>query len=107
MNKENKQEEKVSDKNLKTNEVTKNVEKGRLLRGIITSDKMDKTVTVSVTRYKEHPKYKKRYKISKKYKAHDEKNEYKKGDKVIIREVRPISKDKRWTVKAFSKISSH
>jgi len=74
--------------------------KGRFLKGIVASDKMDKTITVLVTRYKEHPKYKKRYKVSKKYKAHDEKNEYKKGDKVIIQETRPISKNKKWTVKS-------
>jgi small subunit ribosomal protein S17 len=72
--------------------------KGRLFRGVIVSDKMDKTVVVLVNRYKEHPKYKKRYKISKKYKAHNEKNEYKIGDRVVIQENRPISKDKRWIV---------
>lgn len=83
----------------KENKTTENPRKGRLLKGVIASDKMDKTVIVLVTRYKEHPKYKKRYKISKKYKAHDEKNEYKEGDKIIIQETRPISKDKRWIVK--------
>jgi len=45
-----------------------------------------------------HPKYHKRYTVSKNYKAHDEKNEYKPGDKVIIQECRPLSKDKRWRV---------
>ena len=72
--------------------------KGRSLKGVIVSDKMDKTIVISVDRYKEHPKYKKRYKISKKYKAHDEKNEYKIGDKVVIHESRPLSKDKKWEV---------
>jgi len=72
--------------------------KGRLLKGIITSDKMDKTVVVLINRYKKHPKYKKRYKVSKKYKADDPKNKYKIGNKVIIQETRPISKDKRWKV---------
>ena len=72
--------------------------KGRSLKGVVVSDKMDKTIVVSVDRYKEHPKYKKRYKISKKYKAHDEKNEYKIGDKVVIHESRPLSKDKKWEV---------
>ncbi len=72
--------------------------KGRSLKGVIVSDKMDKTIVISVDRYKEHPKYKKRYKISKKYKAHDEKNEYKIGDKVVIHESRPLSKDKKWKV---------
>lgn len=68
------------------------------LKGIVVSDKMDKTVVVFVTRYKKHPKYKKYIKRSKKYKVHDEKNEYKKGDKVIIQECRPISKDKHFKV---------
>ncbi len=68
------------------------------LKGIIVSDKMDKTVTVKVENIKEHPKYQKRYKSHKKYKAHDEKNEFKIGDKVIIEETRPISKDKKWKV---------
>lgn len=73
-------------------------EKGKTLTGIVVSDKTDKTVTVSVTRFKEHPKYKKRYKISKRYKAHDENNQFKVGDKITIRECAPISKDKRWRV---------
>lgn len=74
----------------------------RKLEGEVTSDKMDKTVVVKVTTIKTHPKYKKQYKSSKKYKAHDEKNEYKIGDRVIIAECRPISKGKRWRV--FKKI---
>ena len=68
------------------------------LTGIIVSDKMQKTVVVKVTRLKEHPKYKRRITVYKKYKAHDEKGEYKAGDKVIIEESRPISKEKRWRV---------
>ncbi|MBU1203341.1 30S ribosomal protein S17 [Patescibacteria group bacterium] len=70
----------------------------RKLEGEIMSDKMDKTVVVLVTSIKTHSKYKKQYKSSKKYKAHDEKNEYKTGDKVVIEECRPLSKDKRWRV---------
>ncbi|MFC1640597.1 30S ribosomal protein S17 [Patescibacteria group bacterium] len=66
--------------------------------GVIISDKMDKTVVVVVETLKEHPKYKKRYISTKKYKAHDEENTYKEGDKVVIEETRPISKDKRWRV---------
>jgi len=68
------------------------------LKGIIISDKMNKTVVVIVERIVQDPKYKKRYKAHKKYKAHDEKEEYKIGDKVIIQECRPISKDKKWRV---------
>jgi len=72
--------------------------KGRFLKGVVFSDKMDKTITVSVDRYKKHSKYKKRYKVSKKYKVHDKDNKYKKDDKVIIHECKPISKEKRWEV---------
>ena len=68
------------------------------LTGNVTSDKMDKTVVVNVTRYVAHKKYGKYYKIDKKYKAHDEANEYKIGDKVIIEESKPISKDKSFKV---------
>jgi small subunit ribosomal protein S17 len=70
----------------------------RQLKGIIISDKMKKTVVVRVERVKEHPKYKRRYKVHKKYKAHDEKEEYKIGDMVVIKECRPLSKDKRWRI---------
>jgi len=66
--------------------------------GEVVSDKMDKTILVLVTTIKTHSKYKKQYKSSKKYATHDEKNEYKVGDKVLIEECRPISKDKRWRV---------
>ncbi len=66
--------------------------------GIVVSDKMDRTIVVRVDRIKLHPKYKKRYKISKKYKVHDEKNQYKIGDKVIFIQTRPLSKEKRWRV---------
>jgi len=70
----------------------------KILKGVIVSDKMDKTVVVLVNRLKKHPRYKKRYKISKKYKAHDPKNKYKIGDKITIQENRPISKNKKWIV---------
>ncbi|MDD5569040.1 MAG: 30S ribosomal protein S17 [Candidatus Pacebacteria bacterium] len=69
------------------------------LTGIIVSDKMQKTVVVKVERIKEHPLYRRRYKVHKKYKAHVENQaDYKIGDKVTIRECRPMSKDKRWEV---------
>jgi small subunit ribosomal protein S17 len=70
----------------------------RKLTGTIISDKMQKTVVVLIERIKEHPKYKRRYKIHKKYKAHVEEGEYKTGDRVVIEECRPVSKDKRWKV---------
>jgi small subunit ribosomal protein S17 len=71
---------------------------GKILKGVVVSDKMDKTVVVSVSRFVKHPLYGKFYKVSKKYKAHDEGNVYKVGDKVEIVETRPISKDKRFKV---------
>ena len=70
----------------------------RQLKGIVISDKMKKTAVVRVERVKEHPKYKRRYKVHKKYKVHDEKEEYKIGDRVVIEECRPMSKDKRWRI---------
>ena len=66
--------------------------------GTITSDKMDKTVVVSVVRVTRHPLYGKVIKLSKKYKAHDEHNDAKMGDRVRIRECRPISKEKKFFV---------
>lgn len=70
----------------------------RKLTGVVTSDKMQKTVVVKVETIRQHSRYKRMYKIHKKYKAHDEKKEYKMGDKVVIEECRPISRDKRWRV---------
>ncbi len=70
----------------------------RQLQGIIVSDKMNKTKVVAVTRLKKHPRYKKYYKVTNKFKAHDEKNEYKTGEKVIIEETRPLSKEKCWKI---------
>lgn len=72
--------------------------KKRRLEGVVISDKMQKTVVVNVTRFKKHPKYLKYYKSSRRFKAHDEVGNYKIGDKVIIEETRPLSKDKRWKV---------
>jgi len=72
----------------------------RVLQGIVVSDKMDKTVTVQVERRFTHPLYKKVIRRSKKYAAHDETNSAKTGDRVSIRECRPISKRKRWEVVA-------
>lgn len=68
------------------------------LKGAVVSDKMAKTVVVAVSRLKKHSKYKKYFKVTRKIKAHDEKNEYHVGDRVLIEETRPISKDKRWKV---------
>jgi small subunit ribosomal protein S17 len=72
----------------------------KVLKGVVTSDKMDKTIVVQVTRFVEHKKYGKRIKKTKKYKAHDETNSKKVGDTVEIEETRPISKDKKFKVVA-------
>ena len=67
------------------------------LTGIIVSNKMQKTAVVEVESIKEHLKYKRRFKTHKKYKAHAE-QEYQIGDKVVIEECNPISRDKKWKV---------
>ncbi len=72
--------------------------KNKILKGIVVSDKMDKTVVVSVTRFVKHDKYKKYLKITKKFKAHDENNQSKVGDTVSLRQTRPLSKDKHFEV---------
>lgn len=71
--------------------------KKRLI-GVVTSDKMDKTVVVSVETRKAHPLYGKVVRYAKKYKAHDEENACKVGDRVQIIESRPLSRQKRWAV---------
>jgi small subunit ribosomal protein S17 len=70
----------------------------RRLIGRVASDKMQKTVVVEVVRFKRDPVYKKYVRVRKRYKAHDEKNEFKTGDRVEIEEHRPLSREKRWKV---------
>ena len=70
----------------------------RTLRGVVVSDKMDKTIVVRVDRTVVHPKYGKRYTQSRRFKVHDEKDAYKTGDVVEFVEAGPISRDKRWRV---------
>ena len=72
----------------------------RIMRGVVVSDKMDKSVVVNVERRTQHPLYKKFIRRSKKYVAHDENNACKEGDVVQIQECRPISKRKNWEVLA-------
>ena len=74
----------------------RNLRKTRV--GVVVSDKMDKTIVVAVKDSVQHPLYKKILKRTAKFKAHDEKNECGVGDKVLIMETRPLSKDKRWRV---------
>ena len=66
--------------------------------GLVVSDKMDKTVVVAVENRAPHPKYLKIVVKTKRYKAHDEENKCKEGDRVRIRETRPLSRTKRWQV---------
>lgn len=72
----------------------RNLRKTRI--GLVTSDKMDKTIVVSIVDNVKHPLYGKIVKRTYKLKAHDENNECKVGDKVKVMETRPLSKDKRW-----------
>ena len=70
----------------------------RTLTGTVTSDKMDKTVTVLIERKVKHPLLGKIIRVSKKYHAHDENNEFRQGDVVVIEECRPLAKTKAWRV---------
>jgi len=70
----------------------------RKLKGIIVSDKMDKTAVVAIRYFREHTKYKKPYIVTRKFKAHDAENEYHIGDEVVIEETQPLSKEKRWRI---------
>ena len=72
----------------------RNLRKERV--GMVVSDKMDKTIVVAISERVKHPLYKKIVSRTKKFKAHDEHNECGIGDKVLIAETRPLSKDKRW-----------
>ncbi|MCL2094853.1 30S ribosomal protein S17 [Candidatus Saccharibacteria bacterium] len=69
------------------------------LRGTVTSDKRDKTITVSVLERKTHPLYRKQYTVTRKYSVHDPKNEAQMGDVVEIGDCRPVSKTKTWALK--------
>lgn len=70
----------------------------RKLIGEVVSDKMQRTRVVAVSRLKKHPKYHRYYKTTTKLKAHDEENIYKKGERVVIEETRPLSRGKRWVI---------
>ena len=70
----------------------------KILKGVVVSDKPNKTITVAVERKYQHPVLKKVIKSKKKYSVHDEKNKYKNGDKVLIIECRPHSKTKKFEV---------
>ena len=82
---------------MSTTETQKNTE-SKTLAGVVVSDKMTDTIVVEVTRYSKHPKYGKFIKSNKKYKAHDAGNTKKIGEKVTIKECRPMSKTKSFIV---------
>ena len=89
----------MADADKKTEETSgRATSRRRELVGVVTSDKMEKTRVVTVERRLSHAKYGKFMTSRKKYKAHDEKNEYKVGDRVLIVEARPLSREKRWRV---------
>ncbi|MFA4937388.1 MAG: 30S ribosomal protein S17 [Patescibacteria group bacterium] len=71
---------------------------GRTLDGVVVAAGAIKTRTVLVTRSKLHSKYGRRFKTSRRYLAHDEQNKYQVGDRVVIIETRPLSKNKRWRI---------
>lgn len=75
-----------------------NNKKRQQLTGVVVSDRMDKTVVVKVDEKKRHPKYHKSYTISNRFKAHDEENQYKIGDSVVIESTKPMSKQKNFQV---------
>ena len=79
----------------------------KILTGVVVSDKPDKTITVLVERKYQHPILKKVIKVKKKYHAHDENNKYKNGDKVLIIESKPFSKNKKFQVMEKSKWSKY
>ena len=70
----------------------------RKITGIVVSDKMTKTRVIAVSRLKKHPRYLKYQTLTSRFKAHDENNEYHTGDKVVIAETKPLSREKRWTI---------
>ena len=70
----------------------------RTFRGIVVSDRMQKTIIVRVTRFRWHSKYHRQYRVTNKFKVHDEHNAFHVGDTVEFVETRPLSKEKRWRV---------
>jgi len=70
----------------------------RRLIGTVVSDKMQKTAVVEISHLRRHARYLKYYRVSRRLKAHTEKNEYRVGDRVLIEETRPLSKEKRWRI---------
>ncbi len=70
----------------------------RKLEGTIVSDKMNRTRVVEVTRAKKHPRYERAITVTERFKADDPANEFKAGERVVIEETRPLSREKRWRI---------
>ncbi len=85
-------------KEKKNTETTESKNNGKVLSGVVVSDKMQDTIVVSVSRYFKHPKYQKFMTVEKRYKVHDPGNTKKIGEKVTMVETRPISKTKRFVI---------
>jgi small subunit ribosomal protein S17 len=81
----------------------KNVASRKKIVGVVVKDKMDKSVVIEVEKFSKHPRYHKYLRTKKRYKAHDEGNLCKIGDRVLVVETRPLSKDKNWLVKEIIK----
>ena len=79
-----------------TQDTQNSTSQARSLQGVVISDKMDKSITVRVERKIQHPLYKKYIRRSTKFHAHDEKNDCREGDTVVIEQCRPVSKTKNW-----------
>jgi small subunit ribosomal protein S17 len=83
---------------MKKTDTKKEEGRSKTLNGVVVSTKMKDTATVLVERFVKHSKYQKFLKFSKKYKVHNPLNKFQNGDKVVIKEVKPISKDKRFVI---------
>jgi small subunit ribosomal protein S17 len=83
---------------METSDTTEKTNDNKRLTGVVVSAKMKNTAVVLVSRYVKHPKYGKFVEKRKRYKAHDEGNTHAEGEKVVIEETRPISKDKRFKI---------
>ena len=86
----------MSEEKIITEQADKRVNRRKTRIGVVTSSKMDKSITVSIEKRVKHPLYKKFFKKTTKFMAHDEKNECGLGDTVKIMETKPMSKNKRW-----------
>ncbi|MCK4918213.1 MAG: 30S ribosomal protein S17 [Candidatus Pacebacteria bacterium] len=83
---------------MENDKLEKKITSGKILKGEVVSNKMEKTLVILVKRFVKHPKYDKYRTLTKRYKAHYDEGEYNVGDNVVIQECNPISKDKRFKI---------